>query len=118
MYSFALFPASPHRIHFHISCFGMFLHVGGKVLVSSVFAKLLIQDTVCGLLLFLSGTISNLSTESQISNAEDSGINIGGRPSVATVDMNRPEYKYWQSYPSYTEAKNVYRKEARWDLYQ
>ena len=37
---------------------------------------------------------------------------------VATVDMNRPEYKYWQSYPSYTEAKNVYRKEARWDLYQ
>lgn len=36
---------------------------------------------------------------------------------VATVDINKPYYVFWQSYPTRTSGKNVFPNEARWDLY-
>ncbi len=34
-----------------------------------------------------------------------------------TVDINKPCYIYWQSYPALTCGKEIYLNEARWDLY-
>lgn len=36
---------------------------------------------------------------------------------VVEVDMNKPVYTYWQSYPADTDGTNIYRNESRWDLY-
>lgn len=33
------------------------------------------------------------------------------------VDINKPVYTYWQSYPADTDGKNIYYHESRWDLY-
>jgi len=34
-----------------------------------------------------------------------------------TVDMNKPQYIYWQSYPALTSGKEIFLNEARWELY-
>ncbi len=36
---------------------------------------------------------------------------------AVTVDINKPCYIYWQSYPALTSGKEIYPNEARWDLY-
>ncbi len=36
---------------------------------------------------------------------------------VAEIDLNKPVYTYWQSYPANTDGTNIYRNESRWDLY-
>lgn len=36
---------------------------------------------------------------------------------AVTVDINKPYYVYWQSYPAKTCARDVYLNEARWELY-
>lgn len=36
----------------------------------------------------------------------------------AEVDLNKPIYTYWQSYPADTDGKNIYLNEARWDIYE
>lgn len=34
------------------------------------------------------------------------------------IDINKPVYTYWQSYPADTDGKNIYYHEARWELYK
>ena len=46
--------------------------------------------------------------------ADASGNNGYG---VAEIDLNKPVYTYWQSYPADTDGTNIYRNESRWDLY-
>lgn len=45
----------------------------------------------------------------------NAGLNFGY--ACVEVDIKKPNYYYYQSYPAYTDAKNIYLNEARFDLY-
>ena len=36
---------------------------------------------------------------------------------AVTIDINKPQYVFWQSYPALTSGKEIVPNEARWDLY-
>jgi len=65
---------------------------------------------------------------STVSNFEDSAVFApDGRKicdasehngyGAVTVDINKPNYVFWQSYPALTSGKDIFLNEARWELY-